>query len=213
MVGTSPGRQDDMAHAGEAGKGAGTAPRQAAAVGGWEAIAVRAIRLPNASLLAAVEFDDLGGGAGRHLEDKTPMKFSLSSRYAVRAVVAIAGHKGPRWVGAQEVAAEHGLPAQFVSKLLRLLVKAGLRQSLRGLNGGFSLARPTGAISLLAIMEGVNGPFRGEVPPSGGQGHVRLDRPLRLVADLAAETVRRHLRGTTVADLMATAEKRSASRS
>jgi Rrf2 family protein len=133
-------------------------------------VTVRAVLLLNANLPVPVESDDLGDGAGRPLEDRTPMKLSLSSRYAVRAVVAIAAHKGPELVIAQEVTAEHGLPAQFVSKLLRLLVKAGLLQSLRGPNGGFSLTKPAGAVTLLEIVEAVDGPVRGEVPPSGGAG-------------------------------------------
>ncbi|HEV3260619.1 MAG TPA: Rrf2 family transcriptional regulator [Gemmataceae bacterium] len=139
------------------------------------------------------------------------MKFSLSSRYAVRAVVAIAAHKGPGFPDARRVATAHRLPAQFVSKLLRLLVKAGLLQSLRGPQGGFRLTKPAEAVTLLEIVEAVDGPVGGEVRPSVGQGHVRLDRQLRLVIDLAAETVRRHLRGTTVGELLATAETASAS--
>jgi Rrf2 family iron-sulfur cluster assembly transcriptional regulator len=141
------------------------------------------------------------------------MKFSLSSRYAVRAVVAIAAHKGPGFPDARRVATAHRLPAQFVSKLLRLLVKAGLLQSLRGPNGGYRLAKTANRISLLEILEAVDGVIGSAVPAAGDQGAGSVDARLQSVFDRAAETVRRHLRGTTVGELMATAEKRSASRS
>jgi Rrf2 family iron-sulfur cluster assembly transcriptional regulator len=141
------------------------------------------------------------------------MKVSQSSRYAIRAVVAIAAHKGPGFADGRRVATAHGLPAQFVSKLLRLLVKAGLLQSLRGPNGGYRLAKTANRISLLEILEAVDGVIGSAVPAAGDQGAGSVDARLQSVFDRAAETVRRHLRGTTVGELMATKGKGPASRS
>jgi len=136
------------------------------------------------------------------------MKLSQTGRYAIRAVVAIAAHKGAGRPDARRVAAAHGLPGFFVSKLLRRLVMAGLLQSLRGPNGGFRLARAAGHISLLEIVEAVDSPIRGQDPAVGSVQGGRLDRRLQLVFDQAAETVRRQWGAVTVSDLLATKGRR-----
>jgi Rrf2 family protein len=132
------------------------------------------------------------------------MRLSQSGRYAIRAAVAIAADKGPGLPDARRVAAAHGLPGFFASKLLRRLVTAGLLQSLRGANGGFRLARAAGHISLLEIVEAVDGPIRGQDPAAGSDQAGRLERRLQLVFDQAAQAVRRQWGAVTVSDLLAT---------
>jgi Rrf2 family protein len=58
-----------------------------------------------------------------------------------------------------DIARTQCIPASFMAKILRKLVKAGLLRSARGVNGGFALQRPAGEISLLDIVEGVEGPI------------------------------------------------------
>jgi FeS assembly SUF system regulator len=57
------------------------------------------------------------------------------------------------------LAGETGLPAPTVSKLLRLLAKAGLLASQRGANGGYSLARTPEEISMAEIITAIEGPI------------------------------------------------------
>jgi FeS assembly SUF system regulator len=60
---------------------------------------------------------------------------------------------------APALAAETGLPAPTVSKLLRLLAKAGLLDSQRGPSGGYSLARDPVDISMAEIITAIEGPI------------------------------------------------------
>jgi Rrf2 family protein len=56
-----------------------------------------------------------------------------------------------------EIALAQHIPPSFTAKILRQLVKSGLLNSARGVNGGFGLARPAAEINLLDIVEGIEG--------------------------------------------------------
>lgn len=60
---------------------------------------------------------------------------------------------------APDLAAEGGLPAPMVSKILKLLARAGILASHRGAAGGYSLARPPQAISVAEIVTALEGPI------------------------------------------------------
>jgi FeS assembly SUF system regulator len=64
-----------------------------------------------------------------------------------------------RPVSAGQIAALTAIPAPTVAKLMGALGRAGLLTSQRGVAGGFSLARPAGAISLADIVEAIDGPI------------------------------------------------------
>jgi Rrf2 family protein len=51
-----------------------------------------------------------------------------------------------------------GIPREFLSKVLQRLVKVGLLRSHRGSSGGFQLAHPTANVSLLDVVEAIEGP-------------------------------------------------------
>lgn len=66
----------------------------------------------------------------------------------------------PASVRVREPALAHAIdaPESFVSKVLQQLVQAGLVSSQRGARGGFQLARPADDISLLEVVEAIEGP-------------------------------------------------------
>ena len=78
--------------------------------------------------------------------------------YAVVVMTAAAKAHDPR-LSAGSVAAETGLPAPTVAKLMGSLGKAGLLASSRGVAGGFRLARDAGDITLVDIVEAIDGPI------------------------------------------------------
>ena len=59
---------------------------------------------------------------------------------------------------APELAMATGVPAPTVAKLLKLLVKGGLAESWRGVNGGYALARNINEITAADIIEALEGP-------------------------------------------------------
>lgn len=87
------------------------------------------------------------------------MRLSNLADYAVVTMSAAARHCGGSRVSAAELAAETGLPAPTVQKLVSKLSGAGLIRSVRGAGGGLQLARPAAAISLADIVEAVEGPI------------------------------------------------------
>lgn len=87
------------------------------------------------------------------------MRLSSMADYAVVTMCAAARHCGAVRVSAAELAAETGLPAPTVQKLVSKLTAAGLLRSVRGVGGGLQLARPAAAITLADIVEAVEGPI------------------------------------------------------
>ncbi|QQN75626.1 SUF system Fe-S cluster assembly regulator [Croceicoccus sp. YJ47] len=87
------------------------------------------------------------------------MRLSSMADYAVVAMRATALHCGGTRTNAAEIAAETGLPAPTVQKLVSRLGQAGLLNSVRGSGGGFRLARPAAAITLADIVEAIEGPI------------------------------------------------------
>jgi FeS assembly SUF system regulator len=87
------------------------------------------------------------------------MRLSNLADYAVVTMTAAARHCGGARVSAAQIAAETGLPAPTVQKLVGKLAAAGLLRSSRGAGGGLKLARPAAAITLADIVEAVEGPI------------------------------------------------------
>src|SRR5438309_6837730 len=93
------------------------------------------------------------------------MKLSRASSYALHAVAFMAGEKdSTRPVASHHIAAARGIPDRFLLKVLKPLVSAGVLLSLKGPNGGYRLARPASEISMLDVLEAVDGPIRGQAP-------------------------------------------------
>lgn len=108
------------------------------------------------------------------------MKISRSTGYALVAVGYIAQHYKEGPVLAQRVAKEYSIPLEYLLKILQQLVKANVLRSKRGPRGGFSLARPAEKISLLNIIEAVEGPMLSHLhlaeQTKGAPFSVRMER-------------------------------------
>lgn len=87
------------------------------------------------------------------------LRFTRASDYAVRAMMHIGSLPEGAVALKDDVAQAQSIPPSFMAKILRRLVKAGILRSARGVNGGFGLARPAADISLLDIVEGIEGPI------------------------------------------------------
>lgn len=83
---------------------------------------------------------------------------SRKGDYAIRGMVYLAGQPPGRVVLAGEIARAMDVPPQFLAKIFQHFGKLGLVRSFRGSGGGFQLARPPGEITLLEIVEAVEGP-------------------------------------------------------
>ena len=111
------------------------------------------------------------------------------SPYAVRALTELArrGDSGPVPIG--DLARARDIPVQFLEGLFATLRRAGVLQSQRGVKGGYSFARPPGEVTVLEVVELLEGELGAEAAAAG-----------QVWAD-ATEAVRSVLAGTTIADV------------
>jgi Rrf2 family protein len=86
------------------------------------------------------------------------MQINRATDYAVRATIHLARVPASTRVPGPELAQAIGAPESFVSKVLQQLVQAGLVTSQRGMRGGFRLARRAADMSLLEVVEAIEGP-------------------------------------------------------
>lgn len=94
------------------------------------------------------------------------MKLSKASVYGVVAARYIACHGSDGPVHGRAIADAHQIPQEYLLKTLQLLVRARILTSEIGRRGGFLLARPTDEITLLHIIEAIDGPIDGVCAPS-----------------------------------------------
>jgi Rrf2 family protein len=120
--------------------------------------------------------------------------------HALRGLAHLARHEGGRPVTAEAIAGAEGLSRLYLVKALEPLASAGVLRSVKGPNGGYGLARPARDITLLEVVEVVEGPVRGRLPRFAADAS-RLDARLQQVCDDAAGAVRRRLRKVSLADL------------
>ncbi|HWF55323.1 MAG TPA: Rrf2 family transcriptional regulator [Solirubrobacteraceae bacterium] len=122
------------------------------------------------------------------------ISITSKSPYAVRALVELhrCGDAGP--VPIAELARRGEIPVQFLEQLFATLRRAGVLRSQRGIKGGYSFARPSTEITVLEVVELLDGAV--------GQGSIGVFAN----AALAARAV---LAESTIADV-AEAEARAA---
>jgi len=111
------------------------------------------------------------------------------SPYAVRALTELArrGDAAPVPIG--EIARAREIPVQFLEGLFATLRRAGILQSQRGVKGGYSFARPPAEVTLLEVVELLEGELGAD---AAGSGPIWTD---------VTDAVRGVLGGSTIADL------------
>ncbi|HZR96535.1 MAG TPA: RrF2 family transcriptional regulator [Gaiellaceae bacterium] len=128
------------------------------------------------------------------------MRTTAKADYAVRAAVELAAAGG--LVTAEHIAQVQGIPLNFLENILRDLRRAGVVESRRGQQGGYSLARRADEISIADVIRAVEGPLanvRGYPPEDleyGGASVVLRDVWVALRAN-----VRNVLERVTLADV------------
>jgi Rrf2 family protein len=87
------------------------------------------------------------------------MQITRQADYAVRAVLHLANlHNGDR-APTSRIAEAEKIPPSFLAKIVSQLSVAGVVQTSRGARGGVSLARSAEDISLLEVIEAIDGPI------------------------------------------------------
>src|SRR5947209_953738 len=87
------------------------------------------------------------------------ISITSKSPYAVRALIELHRHGDAGPVPIAELARRGDIPVQFLEQLFATLRRAGLLRSQRGVKGGYSFARPASEITVLAVVELLDGPL------------------------------------------------------
>ena len=87
------------------------------------------------------------------------LSITTKSPYAVRALAELArsGGAGPVPIG--ELARRRDIPVQFLEQLFAALRRAGILKSQRGVKGGYSFARDPSSVTVLDVVELLDGPL------------------------------------------------------
>jgi len=87
------------------------------------------------------------------------MQITRQADYALRAMVYLAQMEPNTRAATSQIAEEQRIPPSFLAKIISQLSIAGLIHTSRGARGGVSLARPPEAISVLEVVEAIDGPL------------------------------------------------------
>src|SRR5712692_3761741 len=109
------------------------------------------------------------------------MKLSRTACYAIHAVVFMAAQGPDRIVIGHRAAKTLAIPEGFLLRILVALSRARVLWSVKGPNGGYRLSRPAREITLLDVVEAVEGPMHGSVLYVPGDTARGLDRRLETV--------------------------------
>jgi Rrf2 family protein len=130
------------------------------------------------------------------------MKLTRASSYALHALEYMAVRGEDRPVASHHIAEAKKIPERFLLKVLKPLVSAHVLRSVKGPNGGYRLARPASKITVLEVVEAVEGPIRGQAPLAQEPNHGGFDTRIGEVCDQAATLLRKQLGKVKVSDLI-----------
>lgn len=87
------------------------------------------------------------------------MKLSTATRYGLRALSDLYAHSGDKPVSISDIARREDIPSSYLEQLFAKLRRAGLIQSVRGAQGGYTLAKPATQISVAEIIQALGEPI------------------------------------------------------
>ncbi|HAI10826.1 MAG TPA: hypothetical protein DCM28_03930 [Phycisphaerales bacterium] len=130
------------------------------------------------------------------------MKLSKTSAQAALALGVLAAQPEGQYLQARFIAEKLNIPTVSALKILQSLTRGHLIESQLGRSGGYRMACPANEVSLLRIVEAIDGPVRGQMRIDGAPAGVAQGvECLRVACDSAAHALRDQLQRTTVADL------------
>lgn len=98
------------------------------------------------------------------------MEITRQADYAVRAVLHVARLAEGKREPTSSIAKAQDIPLPFLAKIISQLAVAGIVDAMRGASGGVRLARPASEISLLDVVQVIDGPIALNRCVAGGEG-------------------------------------------
>lgn len=137
------------------------------------------------------------------------MRLTAKSEYGLLAVIDLACGLGDGPVSAREIADRRNIPGKFLEQLFVSLRRAGIVTAVRGAHGGFTLARDPHSLTVLDIVEALDGPLESSVCDAGSGGECGRGTSCAASAVWwrATYALRGVLSSTTIADLAGMQQK------
>jgi Rrf2 family protein len=129
------------------------------------------------------------------------MKISQTVSYALQATLQLAQYPQGVPVPCSKLANQGKMPERFLLQILRSLVTRGILRSTRGVEGGYTLARDPGSVSLLEVIEAIDGELVASVELGMGLPAETQSR-LRAELDRSAQVTRQELHGIKLSHLI-----------
>jgi Rrf2 family protein len=131
------------------------------------------------------------------------MKLTRAATYGISAGSYVASAPAGEIVSNTTICEAYQMPDRFVLQVMRMLVTAGIVTSTRGVQGGYKFAKPANKISLLEIVEAIDGPLEsnGDLRIAGlsKDGKASVEKALSAIEADA----RKRLAAVTLANLRA----------
>lgn len=142
----------------------------------------------------------------RHkIGNKTAMKLTTRSEYALLALVYLARNKDEGFISIDTIAKAQGIPPKFLEQLMLALKRAHFLRSVKGQKGGYSLAKEPSQISLAEVIR----LFDGALAPTESVSEnfyestpIEKEKKLTKVFKDIRDYVSQKLEKTTIADVM-----------
>ncbi len=137
------------------------------------------------------------------------MIYSRSAEYAIRAFVHLTQVPEGKYAMVKNIAREEGIPAHFLAKILQQLARKGLLRSSKGPTGGFHLRQKPEEISLMRIVEALDGLADFEKCASG-LAECNDEQPCGMHDSWTAlrKRIMEYLESTSIADIYAALEQK-----
>ena len=131
------------------------------------------------------------------------MQITRQADYAIRAVLYISKLGANQRAATSQIALEQHIPPSFLAKIISQLSIAGLLQTSRGARGGVTLARLPEEISLLDVVESIDGPIAlNECTSVSGTCQFGDDCPMRPIWCNTQDELIARLRSTNFASVL-----------
>lgn len=131
------------------------------------------------------------------------MKLTRASNYALQAIGYMAAQPTQKAIASHTIARQRGIPERFLLKVLKPLVDSGVLVSIKGPSGGYRLAKDLTDITILEVLEAVDGDIIGRIPSREPteKPDLLLANKLENVCKEVAEQVRDNLASVKLSDL------------
>jgi Rrf2 family protein len=149
------------------------------------------------------------------------VRLSEGVEWGLHCAVLVAILPPGQALSAARLAEYHGVPPAYLAKHLQALSSAGILESVAGPRGGYRLARAARAISVLDVVEAIDGEqpafscteIRRRGPTALPAREYRVPCSIHVVMDRADAAWRAELRAVTLADLVAEVGRQASPRS